>query len=93
MRRASKNSTEGLFELGRRCLESTPKPITTSKDLGERIRAARKAKKLNQQEIADLAGVGRRFISELENGKPSLEFDKVINVARATGIDLFSKSR
>jgi y4mF family transcriptional regulator len=93
MGKASKNLTGGLLELGRRYLENTPKPITTSKDLGERIKSARKAKKLNQQEIADLAGVGRRFISELENGKPSLEFDKVINVARATGIDLFSKPR
>jgi y4mF family transcriptional regulator len=93
MGKASKNLTGGLLELGRRYLENTAKPITTSKDLGECIKAARKAKKLNQQEIADLAGVGRRFISELENGKPSLEFDKVINVANATGIDLFSKPR
>lgn len=93
MRTVSKNLRGGLFELGRRYVENTPKPITTSKDLGERIKAARKANKHNQQELADLAGVGRRFVSELENGKSSLEFDKVITVAKAAGIDLLARKR
>lgn len=73
--------------------QRTYESVLTPKHLGDLIRAARKAKNLSQQEMADLAGVGRRFLSELENGKPSLEFGKVITVANAIGIDLFAKRR
>jgi y4mF family transcriptional regulator len=69
------------------------KQITSPKKLGQIIRIGRKQKKLTQTELSDLAGVGRRFLSELENGKPSLEFGKVITVANALGIDLFAKQR
>ena len=67
--------------------------ITSVHDLGQLIREAREQRKLSQQTFADLAGVGRRFISELENGKATLEFDKVLQVASATGIDLLARRR
>jgi len=57
------------------------------------VRDARKAMKMNQAKLAAHAGVGRRFVSELEGGKPSLEFDKVVACAGAAGIDLFAKKR
>jgi y4mF family transcriptional regulator len=68
-------------------------PITTAADLAPLIRAARKRMKMSQQDFADAAGVGRRFLSELENGKPSLEFDKVLKCALGAGIDLSAKPR
>ena len=49
---------------------------TTIKEIGQYIRAIRKANKLSQQEISDLSGVNRRFLSELENGKPTAEIGK-----------------
>lgn len=67
--------------------------IQTTADIAPLIRKARKAMKMNQQEFADAAGVGRRFLSELENGKPSLEFDKVLACALAAGIDIMAKPR
>ncbi|MCW1431631.1 helix-turn-helix domain-containing protein [Novosphingobium sp. JCM 18896] len=67
--------------------------IRSTDDLGRMIRKARKSMKLNQTEFAAHAGVGRRFISELEGGKGSLEFDKVIGCAIAAGIDLTARSR
>ena len=57
-------------------------------DLGAAVRNARKAKGLTQQNFADLAGVGRRFLSELEQGKQTLEIGKVLKVAAAVGIQL-----
>ncbi|WP_293409962.1 helix-turn-helix transcriptional regulator [Neorhizobium sp. SHOUNA12A] len=60
--------------------------MNTPEDLGRMVRHAREERRLTQQAFADLAGVGRRFISELENGKTTLEFDKVLKVARAAGI-------
>jgi y4mF family transcriptional regulator len=67
--------------------------INTPGDLGQMIRRAREKRGLSQQAFADLAGVGRRFISELENGKATLEFDKVLTVLRAAGITMFARDR
>ncbi len=52
--------------------------------LSEFVRSHRKQYKMTQQDLADKAGVGLRFIRELENGKPTLRMDKV-NVV----LDLF----
>ncbi|MDK1389361.1 helix-turn-helix transcriptional regulator [Sinorhizobium sp. 8-89] len=62
-------------------------------DLGCIVREAREARNLSQQDFADLAGVGRRFLSELENGKATLEFQKVLKVAHAAGISIFAQPR
>ena len=67
--------------------------ISTPKHLGSLIKASRVGKKLTQQQLADLAGVGRRFLIECESGKPRLEFAKVLQVAAAAGIDIFAIKR
>lgn len=67
--------------------------IDMTQDLGQMVRCAREARGLSQQAFADLAGVGRRFISELENGKATLEFGKVLKAARAAGIALLARDR
>lgn len=41
------------------------------------VRRQRKLHKMTQQDLADRAGVGIRFIRELEGGKPTLRMDKV----------------
>jgi len=71
----------------------TRNPLASITELGVMVRTARKAMKMNQAEFAAHAGVGRRFVSELEGGKPSLEFDKVLGCATAAGIDVFAKKR
>ena len=67
--------------------------ITSPEDLGALIRGARKRSGLTQQEFADLCGVGRRFLSESEAGKPRLELGKVLQVLKAAGIDLYGTPR
>ena len=67
--------------------------ITSPKDLGTLIRGARKRSGLTQQEFADLCGVGRRFLSESEAGKPRLELGKILQVLKAAGIDLYGTLR
>jgi y4mF family transcriptional regulator len=68
-------------------------PIRSVRELGNSIRIARKAMRLNQQRFADLAGVGRRFVSELEGGKPSLEIGKVLACCACAGVDVFARRR
>ncbi len=41
------------------------------------VRQQRKQYKMTQRNLADRAGVGIRFIRELEAGKPTLRMDKV----------------
>ena len=68
-------------------------PIRTVGYFGTVVKAVRQRRGLTQQQLADAAGVGRRFLSELENGKPTLEFDKVLKTAIAVGIDLLARPR
>lgn len=69
------------------------RPLSGIAELGEMVRYARVAMGMNQSEFANHAGVGRRFLSELESGKPSAEFDKALACARVAGIDLFARMR
>ncbi|MBT5119622.1 MAG: helix-turn-helix transcriptional regulator [Planctomycetes bacterium] len=48
----------------------------------------RKKHRLSQAQLAALAGVGRRFVSELERGKQSLQLDKVLAVLDVLGLSL-----
>jgi len=49
------------------------------------VRARRRSAGLTQQELADLASVGKRFIVELEDGKQTVRLDKINQVLRAFG--------
>lgn len=82
--------------LAPRATSASPKPetpIQSFRNLGDLVRTARTAKDLSQQELADMAGVGRRFVSELENGKETLEIGRVLKVCRALGVDLVARKR
>ena len=54
-------------------------------ELSEFIRARRKAHGFTQGELGDLAGVGRRFVSELERAKPTVRLDAVNKVLAVFG--------
>jgi len=41
------------------------------------VKAQRKRHRLTQRDLADRAGVGLRFVREMESGKPTLRMDKV----------------
>jgi y4mF family transcriptional regulator len=60
------------------------------------IKAKRKQLKLTQPELAEKAGVGLRFLRELENGKASVRMDKVNQVlalfGATAGVILITKS-
>jgi y4mF family transcriptional regulator len=62
-------------------LEVPDRDLTTARF----VRARRRNAGLTQQELADLASVGKRFIVELEDGKQTVRLDKVNQVLRAFG--------
>ena len=56
-----------------------------SKEIGDYVRARRKAAGLSQRDLAELAGVGTRFVSELERGKPTARLEAVNKVVAVFG--------
>jgi transcriptional regulator with XRE-family HTH domain len=58
----------------------------TATAFGAIIRGRRKALKLRQDQLALATGVGRRFLIELEAGKPSCQLGRSLLVAEALGL-------
>lgn len=67
--------------------------MTTPLDIAVTVKAARRALKLRQAELAAAAGVGVRFLIELEAGKPTVQLDKTLAVLSALGLDCVFVSR
>ncbi|MFL5897280.1 MAG: helix-turn-helix domain-containing protein [Solirubrobacterales bacterium] len=68
-------------------------PIKDSIDLGRAIRGRRHELELTQEELADVARVTLRFVSELERGKERAQFAGIRRVLGALGLDLYVKPR
>lgn len=59
--------------------------IRTPEQLGDALRTARKQLGLTQPQVALAAGVGVRFIVDLEAGKPTVRLENVLRVVDALG--------
>lgn len=64
--------------------------IRNTEDLGRVVRNARKLQKLSQDDLAGMAGTGRRFIVDLEKGKQTVQLGKVLRVLRTLGVSVSS---
>lgn len=62
--------------------------LNTVKDIGNLVKETRKKQNFTQIELAQLSNVGTRFLSDLENGKPTCEIEKVLKVLSNLGIKL-----
>lgn len=60
--------------------------IRAARDLGSLIRSRRKALGLNQLELAQLVGVSRLWVNEVEKGKPRAEVGLVLRALSALGL-------
>jgi y4mF family transcriptional regulator len=65
----------------------TRRNLTTA-EIGDIVRTTRKAAGLRQDELAGAAGVGLRFIVDLEAGKPTAQVGKTLQVLAALGCSL-----
>jgi y4mF family transcriptional regulator len=61
--------------------------IKSTEQFGTLIRQERKAQKLTQEELAAIAGVGVRFIRELELGKESCQIGRSLRVIETLGLE------
>ena len=67
-------------------------PIKTPGDLGRIVRTARQAQGLRLEDVAIAAGVGIRFVSELERGKTSVRLAETLRVLAAVGVRISAEA-
>lgn len=67
--------------------------MATAADIGAAIRKKRKEDGLTLVDAAALCGVGYRFMSDLENGKKTVQMGKALQVIKALGLDIYMESR
>ena len=67
--------------------------IRSMKELGSAIRERRRELGYTQAFLADFAGVSTSFLSELENGKETIQIGKMLEVISLLGMDICVRRR
>ena len=62
--------------------------VKSPADIGNAVRKKRKEDSLTLADAAALCGVGYRFLSDLENGKPTAELGKTLQVLTGLGLEI-----
>lgn len=62
--------------------------VSTTKRLGQLVRAVRKEQGLTQLDVAGLAGLSNRFVIDLERGKETLQMQKALDVLSLLGLEV-----
>jgi HTH-type transcriptional regulator/antitoxin HipB len=67
--------------------------IRSSIELGALIRDQRKRLALKQLDLAGLGNTGNRFIVDLENGKPTVQLQKVLDLMDLLGLEVVVRTK
>ncbi|MDD3123537.1 MAG: helix-turn-helix transcriptional regulator [Candidatus Izemoplasmatales bacterium] len=59
-----------------------------SKKLGKNVRKIRTQNNITQEEIANILGVDRSFVSNIENGKNNPTLSTITNLAKALKVSV-----
>jgi len=70
-------------------IKTQKKQVLNSKALGAIVQKVRKQQQLTQLDVALVVNSGNRFLSELENGKPSVQLQKTLDTLQALGIKIY----
>ncbi|MDR2609258.1 MAG: helix-turn-helix transcriptional regulator [Rickettsiales bacterium] len=62
--------------------------VTKPNEIGKIIKELRVRQKINQSQLAAVAGVGVRFIVDLEKGKETASLGKTLKVINMLGIEI-----
>jgi y4mF family transcriptional regulator len=71
----------------------TESVIKDSAQIGHIVRNRRVAAGMTQIEAAALCRVGTRFLSDLENGKPTAHLGKTLQVLRGLGVEVLLRKK
>src|SRR3954467_9719650 len=60
----------------------------TTQEMGEKLRDRRKFLRLRQRDLAELAGVTLRGLTDLENGRANPTINQLAKIAEVLGLEL-----
>lgn len=66
----------------------TPPPCSARHRLAENLRIIRLLRNLSQEELADLVGMDRSYVSGIERGERNISLDTLERIARALGLSI-----
>lgn len=61
-------------------------------NIGDIIKYHRKKAGLSQKALADIAGIGKTVVFDIEKGKETVQFKSIINVLKALNISILLNS-
>ena len=61
----------------------------TMEEIGRLVRDERRRQGVTQMQLAGVAGTGIRFVSDLENGKGTIQTGKLLRVVQTLGLGMF----
>jgi len=67
--------------------------IRTADELTITVRERRRELGITQEQLADIIGVHRAFVSQLERGKATVRFDLLLRLVQALGMDIELRPR
>ena len=67
--------------------------IIETASIGSLIKSKRAEIGMTQSQLADISGNGTRFISDLENGKPTIQIGKALDTLHVLGLDIYISER
>jgi HTH-type transcriptional regulator / antitoxin HipB len=70
-----------------------PKPIHTPEQFGEALRERRRRLGITQEELANVSGVSRKSVIDIEGGKPNAQLHIALRLAQAVGLDVVLRPR
>lgn len=74
-------------------MNKEPKLVRSPSDIAALVRVARRENEADQRHAAELAGVGVRFLGDLERGKETLRLGLVLRVLDRLGLNVWIAPR
>lgn len=68
--------------------DPTPHVVRTALDVGRMVKRQRNGMNLRQLDVAGLANTGNRLIVDVENGKPTVQLQKVLDLLDILGLEV-----
>ncbi len=56
--------------------------------IGDIIKYHRKKARLSQKALADIAGIGKTVVFDIEKGKETIQFKSIVNILKALNISI-----
>lgn len=70
-----------------------PDAIHHTSELGKLVEAVRKRQGLTQADVSGVAGLGNRFMVDLEKGKETIQLQKVLDVLAQLGLEVVIRKK